>query len=52
MKDLDKKYPNYFWKNNKGYPTKQHRKAIAKFGSTKHHRKSFQLLTNQLNLSL
>ena len=52
MKELDKKHPNYFWKNNKGYPTKQHRKAIAEFGSTKHHRKSFQLLPNQLNLSL
>ena len=52
MKELDKKHPNYFWKNNKGYPTKQHRKAIAEFGSTKHHRKSFQLLPNQLILSL
>ena len=52
MKELDKKHPNYFWKNNKGYPTKQHRKAIAEFGSTKHHRKSFKLLPNQLNLSL
>jgi len=52
MKELDKKHPNYFWKNNKGYPTKQHRKAIAEFGSTKHHRKSFQLLPNQLSLSL
>ena len=52
MKELDKKHPNYFWKNNKGYPTKKHRKAIAEFGSTKHHRKSFQLLPNQLNLSL
>ena len=52
MKELDKKHPNYFWKNNKGYPTKQHRKTIAEFGSTKHHRKSFQLLPIQLNLSL
>jgi len=52
MKLLDKKHPNYFWKNNKGYPTKQHRNAITQFGTTKHHRKSFQLLTKQLNLSL
>ena len=44
MKILDKKHPNYFWKQNKGYPTKQHRIGIAKFGTTKHHRKSFQLL--------
>ena len=52
MKELDKKHPNYFWKNNKGYPTKQHRKAIAELGSNKHNRKSFQLLPNQLTLSL
>lgn len=52
MKILDIKNPNYYWKNNKGYPTKQHRKAIIQFGITKHHRKSFQLLPNQLNLSL
>ena len=49
---LDKKHPNYFWKQNKGYPTKQHRVGIVKFGTTKHHRKSFQLLQNQLSLSL
>ena len=52
MKGLDIKSPKYHWKNNKGYPTKQHRKAIAKFGSNKHHRKSFQLLPTQLTLSL
>ena len=52
MKALDLKSPKYHWKNNKGYPTKQHRKAIAKFGSNKHHRKSFQLLPAQLTLSL
>ena len=52
MKVLDIKFPKYHWKNNKGYPTKQHRKAIAEFGSNKHHRKSFQLLPTQLTLSL
>tara|TARA_X000000368_G_C22859926_1_gene636048 strand:+ start:180 stop:776 length:597 start_codon:yes stop_codon:yes gene_type:complete len=52
MKVLDRKSPKYHWKNNKGYPTEQHRKAIAKFGSNKHHRKSFQLLSTQLTLSL
>jgi len=52
MKGLDLKSPKYHWKNNKGYPTKQHRIAIAKFGSNKHHRKSFQLLPTQLTLSL
>jgi len=52
MKNLDAEYPNYHWKKNKGYPTKQHRKAIAKFGANSHHRKSFQLLPIQLILSL
>jgi len=52
MKDLDAEHPNYHWKKNKGYPTKQHRKAIAKYGANRQHRKSFQLLPSQLTLSL
>jgi len=52
MKKLDLKFPDYHWKNNKGYPTKQHRKAIAEIGENKHHRKTFQLLPAQLTLSL
>jgi len=52
MKELDLKLPDYHWKNNKGYPTKQHRKAIAEIGTNKHHRKTFQLLPAQLTLSL
>ena len=52
MKDLDTKHPNYQWTKNKGYPTKQHRKAIAKYGANYQHRKSFQLLASQLILSL
>lgn len=52
MKELDLKFPDYHWKNNKGYPTKKHRKAIAEIGVNKHHRKTFQLLPSQLTLSL
>jgi len=52
MKELDLKFPDYHWKNNKGYPTKQHRKALAEIGANKHHRKTFQLLPTQLTLSL
>jgi ribonuclease HII len=52
MKKIDIKFPDYHWKNNKGYPTKQHRKAIAEIGANKHHRKTFQLLPVQLTLSL
>lgn len=52
MKELDAEFPNYNWKKNKGYPTKQHRKAIAEFGTNIHHRKSFQLLPTQLVLAI
>jgi len=52
MKDLDAEHPNYHWKKNKGYPTKQHRKAIVEYGANSYHRKSFQLLASQLTLSL
>lgn len=38
------KYPEYAWKSNKGYPTKAHRAAIAQYGATPLHRKSFRLL--------
>lgn len=44
MKMLDVKYPQYNWKKNAGYPTKQHRQAIREFGITPYHRKSFRLL--------
>jgi len=52
MKCIDKEFPHYFWRKNKGYPTKQHREAIRQFGATKHHRKSFRLLPEQLKLDL
>lgn len=52
MEKIDKEYPNYYWKKNKGYPTKQHRDAIREFGATDYHRKSFKLLPEQLKLDL
>tara|TARA_B100000900_G_scaffold89062_1_gene72492 strand:+ start:490 stop:1089 length:600 start_codon:yes stop_codon:yes gene_type:complete len=48
MQDLDKKFPEYLWKKNKGYPTQYHKEAIKKFGITPHHRKSFKLFDEQL----
>jgi ribonuclease HII len=45
-------FPEYNWKKNKGYPTKEHRNAIREFGITKHHRKSFRLLPEQLKLDI
>lgn len=44
MTKLAKEYPNYDWENNKGYPTKAHREAIAEFGISPYHRISFTLL--------
>lgn len=41
---LHKDFPQYMWSKNKGYPTKEHRKAISNFGITTHHRKSFRLI--------
>ena len=38
---LGKKFKNYYWGKNYGYGTKQHLKAIKKFGITSHHRKTF-----------
>ena len=51
MKKIGSDFPKYNWKNNKGYPTRDHRKAIEEFGLTKHHRKSFQLLPNQIKIN-
>ena len=44
MRQLDKEYPQYGWSRNKGYPTPDHRAAIAKHGVTPYHRHTFQLL--------
>lgn len=44
MKNIANDYPMYDWHKNKGYPTKSHRIAIAKFGSCEYHRQSFRLL--------
>lgn len=52
MNKIHKEIPYYFWSKNKGYPTKQHRDAIRKFGVTEHHRKSFRLLPEQLKMDL
>jgi len=52
MQKIDLEFPKYYWKKNKGYPTKQHREAIKKFGITSYHRKTFRLLPEQLKLEL
>lgn len=50
MLSLDNKHPEYQWKKNKGYPTKKHREAIRSEGITSHHRKTFRLLPEQLQI--
>lgn len=50
MRNIAKDFPQYDWGKNKGYPTKAHRAAIAEFGTTPHHRLSFQLLDKNLSL--
>lgn len=52
MEALALRYPGYFWETNKGYPTARHRDAIQALGPTPLHRKSFQLLPEQLDLFL
>lgn len=44
MNRIDAEYPAYKWRVNKGYPTKDHRAAIAQFGPSPYHRKTFRLL--------
>jgi ribonuclease HII len=44
MNMIHEEFPMYNWKQNKGYPTKEHREAIRKYGVTKYHRMSFRLL--------
>lgn len=44
MLQLHKKFPQYAWDRNVGYPTKAHREAIREYGTTPHHRMSFKLL--------
>ena len=52
MNNIHEEYPMYNWKQNKGYPTQEHRDAIRKNGVTKYHRKSFRLLPEQLKLNI
>ncbi len=50
MEELDAQYPMYNWRQNKGYPTKEHREAIKKYGLSPYHRTSFKQLPTQISL--
>ncbi|HEX8562541.1 MAG TPA: ribonuclease HII [Flavobacterium sp.] len=47
---IHEEFPMYNWKQNKGYPTPEHRDAIREFGTTKYHRMTFRLLPEQFEL--
>jgi ribonuclease HII len=52
MDKIHEEFPMYHWNKNKGYPTKEHRAAIEKYGPCKYHRMSFRLLPEQLKLEI
>lgn len=43
MEQYDAQFPVYNWKKNKGYPTPEHKRAIAEHGITPLHRKTFNM---------
>lgn len=50
MDQLHQRFPEYGWNDNRGYPTRAHRMAVHRYGPTPHHRRSFRLLDNQMQL--
>ncbi len=50
MRALHSQFPQYNWFRNKGYGTAEHRTAIARFGLSEHHRKSFNIVPVQTAL--
>ena len=48
MKQLHKKHPKFNWAQNKGYATREHQRALEKYGPTKYHRQSFRLDYSEL----
>ena len=51
MYELDKKYPRYNYKKNKGYPTKEHIEAINKYGLIDGYRKTYGPIKDYLEKS-
>ena len=43
MEEYGEQYPVYNWKKNKGYPTPEHKKAIAEYGTCPLHRMTFNM---------
>ncbi len=49
MKELHQLYPQYDWASNKGYPTVAHKAAVAEFGVSEFHRKTFRGVAEWVN---
>lgn len=52
MINIDKKYPGYNFKQHKGYPTKEHIKALNTLGVTEIHRLSYKPVKEALNVQI
>lgn len=52
MNALHREYPLYDWDRNKGYPTRRHREAIRRHGTTPYHRMTFNLTGEDPQLAL
>lgn len=52
MNSLNEQFSGYDWNNNKGYPTKKHREAIKRLGTTPYHRMTFNLLGTNPQLEI
>lgn len=50
MERIAEEYPQYGWKRNKGYPTREHRQAVLRYGLTPYHRRSFGQGERQLSM--
>jgi ribonuclease HII len=50
MNKIHTEFPEYCWNKNKGYPTAQHRAAIAEYGITPYHRRTFNLFDTQMKI--
>lgn len=43
MRELDKEFPAYGWKTNKGYPTPAHKRVVKENGYAAYHRLSYKI---------
>ncbi|QJD96415.1 ribonuclease HII [Mucilaginibacter robiniae] len=50
MQQLAAEYPQYDWASNKGYGTARHRAMLVQHGPSPHHRRTFRVKSQQLNI--